>query len=71
MMPGQSGIITQIETSSHRSISQRLMEMGVLVGERVEVLYQAPWGGDPIVIRVRGNLLGVRRDEALCVDVRP
>lgn len=45
-------------------ISARLMEMGLLEGSRVEVAHEAPFGGDPIAVRVRGALIALRRNEA-------
>jgi ferrous iron transport protein A len=42
----------------------RLMEMGLLEGSPVELMHQAPFGGDPIAVRVRGALIALRRGEA-------
>ena len=70
LKPGQSGRIKALSSNVQMEpIVRRLMEMGMIEGERIEVLHQAPWGGDPIAVRVRGNLIGVRRDEANLVDV--
>jgi len=41
----------------------RLMEMGLLVGTRVELVRFAPLG-DPVEIKVRGYNLTLRRNEA-------
>lgn len=41
----------------------RLMEMGLLVGTRVELVRFAPLG-DPIEIKVRGYNLTLRKNEA-------
>ncbi|MCM2321991.1 MAG: ferrous iron transport protein A [Oligoflexia bacterium] len=45
-------------------LAQRLMEMGLLEGCDVQVVHEAPFGGDPIAIRVRGALVALRRSEA-------
>lgn len=48
----------------------RLMEMGLLVGTRVELVRFAPLG-DPIEIKVRGYNLTLRKHEAEQIFVRP
>lgn len=50
-------------------IVQRLMEMGVLEGEPVEVIGFAPLG-DPIEIRLRDYRLSLRKSEAARIRVR-
>jgi Fe2+ transport system protein FeoA len=47
----------------------RLMEMGLLVGTRVELVRFAPLG-DPIEIKVRGYNLTLRKHEANQIFVR-
>jgi ferrous iron transport protein A len=49
---------------------QRLMEMGLLEGEEVEVIGFAPLG-DPMEIRLRDYRLSLRRNEAARVRVTP
>jgi ferrous iron transport protein A len=41
----------------------------LLEGSTVEVLHEAPFGKDPIAVRVRGALLALRRSEANHVRV--
>ena len=48
----------------------RLLEMGLLVGTRIELVRFAPLG-DPVEIKVRGYHLSLRRHEADLVFVRP
>ena len=48
----------------------RLMEMGVLEEDFVQMVHEAPFGGDPVAIRVRGSLLALRRQEAQHISVR-
>ena len=50
-------------------IAQRIMEMGLLEGEEVEVIGFAPLG-DPMEIRVRDYRLSLRRSEAARVTVQ-
>lgn len=47
----------------------RLMELGLIPGASVEVLHEAPFGGDPMAVRVRGTLIALRRAEAQWVEV--
>lgn len=47
---------------------QRLLEMGLLEGEEIEVLAFAPLG-DPLEIRLRDYRLSLRRSEAARVHV--
>jgi Fe2+ transport system protein FeoA len=51
------------------ALVQRLLEMGLLEGEEVEVTNVAPLG-DPIEIRLRDYSLSLRRREAARVHVR-
>jgi ferrous iron transport protein A len=52
------------------AVLQRLLEMGLLEGEELEVLGFAPFG-DPIEIRLRDSRLCLRRSEAARVAVTP
>ena len=64
--PGQSALITHIVGDD--TLSMRLLEMGVIDGERVEVIGRAPLG-DPIEIAIRGYRLSLRKQEAERVAV--
>ena len=64
---GQRATVTAVPGDD--AISQRLLEMGLLEGEEVEVLGFAPLG-DPIEIRLRDYRLSLRRSEAARIGVR-
>lgn len=66
MRPGQEGSIGCI--SEKGTIRKRLMEMGVVRGERVRFVREAPLG-DPIEIHIRGYNLSLRKSEAAAVEV--
>lgn len=70
LKPGQKGIITAIGAIG--PLRRRLMDMGVLVGEEVNVVKVAPMG-DPLEIRVKSYSLSLRRKEAegIAVEVLP
>jgi ferrous iron transport protein A len=71
--PGSVARVLSVGTKDDCSadLMRRLLEMGVLVGARVEVLHQAPFGGDPLAIRVRGSIIALRRNEANHIEVLP
>jgi ferrous iron transport protein A len=50
------------------TIAQRLLEMGLLEGEEIEVIGFAPLG-DPMEIRLRDYRLSLRRTEAARITV--
>jgi len=64
------GRISSISKSElHESLQARLMEMGFLENEIVEVVNIAPWGRDPIAVRVRGTTVALRKSEAALILV--
>jgi len=52
------------------ALERRLLELGFVHGEQVEVLAAAP-GGDPFVVRVGSTTLALRRREVQAVWVEP
>lgn len=50
------------------TLHQRLLEMGVMEGEEIEVVRQAPLG-DPIEILIQGYHLSLRKAEARLVEL--
>ena len=50
------------------SLKVKLLEMGLVVGKKIEVLYRAPFGG-PIAVDVEGYVLSLRKDEAQMIEV--
>src|SRR4051812_21975141 len=65
---GQRAAIASVEGAD--ALLQRLLEMGLLEGEELEVVGVAPFG-DPIEIRLRDYRLSLRRAEAARVLVSP
>ncbi|MEK6616043.1 MAG: FeoA family protein [Bacteroidota bacterium] len=63
---GEKGII---DSFTDVEISLKLLEMGCLPGEMIEVKNIAPFG-DPIAITVGGYTLGLRKDEASTVIIK-
>lgn len=58
---GQSAVVTEIKVPPAER--GRLLEMGLLVGTRIELVRFAPLG-DPVEIKVRGYNLSLRKHEA-------
>lgn len=63
---GQKAVIEALQGND--SVTQRLMEMGLLKGETVELLGIAPLG-DPLEIRLGSYRLSLRKAEASRVVV--
>ncbi|MXW64078.1 MAG: ferrous iron transport protein A [Bacteroidetes bacterium SB0662_bin_6] len=63
--PGECGIVTGFTGPVP---PDRLLEMGLLSGTRVEVIRYAPLG-DPIDLKVRGYHLSIRKHEAAMIRV--
>ncbi len=66
--PGTQAVIVAIQIAPENR--GRLLEMGVLVGTRIELVRRAPLG-DPLEIKVRGYNLSLRKHEADLIQVRP
>ncbi|TWU14837.1 ferrous iron transport protein A [Symmachiella macrocystis] len=59
-----------VEISGDDGIAIRLMEMGLIDGEEIELLGFAPLG-DPIEFELRGYRLSLRKNEARRVSIEP
>jgi len=65
LKPGQKGVI---ESFTDYELSLKLLEMGCIPGEIIEVLRIAPLG-DPMAFTISGYILSMRRNEAATVKV--
>ena len=69
--PGRvAGLATVAGDAAGEELSLRLAEIGLLEGERVEVIARAAFGG-PLAVRVGSATFALRRIEAAAVRVRP
>jgi ferrous iron transport protein A len=68
LRPGQRARIEALDGND--SLSQRLMEMGLLEGEEIEVVRFAPLG-EPVEVRLGDYCLSLRRREAARIKVTP
>jgi ferrous iron transport protein A len=67
LMPGQTATISSLDGEGARI--HRLLEMGLLPGETVELIGRAPLG-DPLAIHVRGGRLAVRKADARRIRIQ-
>ena len=64
---GRIARITRIDDSGRDGV--RLRELGFDEGVDVELRHRGPIGGDPISVRVGGNVIAMRRVLAALVEV--
>jgi ferrous iron transport protein A len=67
---GEAAILVEVEIRSNESLKRRLDDLGFIPGSQIEVLHEAPWFRDPIVVKVNGMRLAIRRSEASRIRVR-
>jgi Fe2+ transport system protein FeoA len=68
LTPGQRGRVLAL--GGEDGLVQRLMEMGLLEGDEVELIAVAPLGG-PLELRLGDYRLSLRRSEAARVEIEP
>jgi DtxR family Mn-dependent transcriptional regulator len=65
--PGVAASVLRVDADG--IVRQRLLDMGLIPGARIEIERTAP-GGDPVWIRLLGSQLALRRKEAEAILVR-
>ena len=65
----QIGVKSEIKSIEQSGLSNKLVELGFLVGQTVEVVFTAPFG-DPIAIELNGSVLSLRLEEASTIQVQ-
>jgi ferrous iron transport protein A len=69
--PGATaGPVATIGDVAGSTIVRRLMELGFVPGERIEVIEEVRPGGDPIAVRIGTSIFALRRREACAVMVK-
>ena len=72
LTPGQLATITGIDRAGlDPETARRLHELGFDEGVDVELLHRAPFGGDPLAIRVGNMVVAVRRSMAALIEIEP
>jgi ferrous iron transport protein A len=70
LRPGTVATVLAVgDTTTITPVERRLLELGFVAGERVEVVAEARPGRDPFVVRVGCTQLALRRREAETVWV--
>ena len=64
----RTGQIVTIDNLIESALKPKLMEMGLVAGKKLKVLFKAPFG-DPIAIDLGGYVLSLRLDEASLINV--
>ena len=69
--PGTRGSVVSVGSTGSQlsSLERRLLELGFVHGEQIEILAEARPGRDPFVVRVGQTTLALRRREAQSVWV--
>jgi ferrous iron transport protein A len=66
---GAAGTIIGVGHASNTALERRLMELGFVAGERIEILTEAWPGRDPFVVRIGTTTFAMRRREVETVWV--
>jgi ferrous iron transport protein A len=76
MKKGARGTVAEVKDDaqglgdeSHSTVSRRLLELGFVPGEALEVIAAVWPGGDPIAVRLGNTTFALRRREARSVLV--
>lgn len=64
---GERGIVVDVD-NSHPS-ARRLMEIGFTPGQEIELLNTGLFR-DPLAFSIRGSIVAVRKNEAVCLLIR-
>jgi Fe2+ transport system protein FeoA len=65
-----SGSQVSLGDSMGSSLARRLVELGFIAGERIEVIEEVRPGGDPIAVRIGSSIFALRRREAQAVLIQ-
>jgi ferrous iron transport protein A len=68
LAPGETGMIVAIDPAGDDPAgAERLRQLGFDEGVDVELLHRAPFGGDPLAVRVGNMVVALRRRLAALV----
>ena len=69
--PRTRAVVRDIGCCGDGRCAGRMREMGFDEGVVVEVLHRAPFGGDPIAVKVGGATIAIRRAQAALIQLDP
>jgi ferrous iron transport protein A len=58
--------VTIRDVAGDPQVCHRLLELGFTPGQQVAVMAAAPLGG-PLAVTLRGTIMAIRREEAVCI----
>ena len=69
--PGATGVVVSVGSTARAvsALERRLLELGFVSGERLEVLTEARPGRDPFIVRIGATTLALRRRDVESVWV--
>ncbi|MDN5770548.1 MAG: ferrous iron transport protein A [Microlunatus sp.] len=70
LAPGRIGTVLSVRDDSGSTTSRRLFDLGFAPGAAVKVVRRAPLA-DPVIFRVAGYEVALRRVHARLIDVAP
>ncbi|MGC4028907.1 MAG: FeoA family protein [Steroidobacteraceae bacterium] len=77
LKPGMKGRVVAVlddpqplGEDAEATVAMRLIEIGFVPGEPVEIIAEARPGGDPMAVRIGGSCFALRRREAAAVQVQ-
>jgi ferrous iron transport protein A len=59
----------EIAAIASSAIAPKLTEMGLTKGQKIRAIFKAPFG-DPIAYEINGNVISMRKEEAMLVEVQ-
>ena len=74
LMPGATASVISVGSGGQNGftpVERRLIELGFVHGEHIEIIAQSMLGGDPFVVRVGTSTFALRRREVESVWVEP
>jgi ferrous iron transport protein A len=70
LAPGEIALIAAIDRAGLApETAQRLCELGFDEGVDVEIVHRAPFGGDPLAVRVGNMVVALRLEMARLIEV--
>lgn len=61
--------LVEIASIASGAIAPKLSEMGLSKGQKIKAIFKAPLG-DPIAYEINGNIISMRQEEAMYVEVQ-
>lgn len=70
LRPGSRAVVARLCEQADAATARRYFDLGFVPGSEIHVVRRAPMRG-PVVVRVAGYEIALRRDQARCIKVDP